>query len=487
MFVFGYRFEDVQCLGESSSLSEICLDGNPIAQDPSYKQIVLRNMQQLKQLDMRRVTEEERRLALVTARKEDEKRRETNRAAILKEKRRLAINNAKRQWETMQGSLISRTGRMVRAPDLYASHLGSIPSPADMFGGQYPQDDDTELVSVTSEKRASRPGSAHSSLTDLSQDSSREQDRPRTAHRRLDTSSSKTSGNKETVIFGPNNNNNMSGGGGRDLNMVAEMEEDRLSLYGPLALGALDRNWGLQAAGAVTTILFKFIDFDDICKHIHKVRSRFPSTQNLIFSNTNVHSLQQINALSVVRTLDHLTIELDGNPVTKFTLWRLYTVYRLSHFNLKKINGVEVSPADMINAERLFEPVAHIVTAQLPQFQLNSLVGDVRKKHAAALGDDPKPRKADKGDKSHVEQPGRAALTYAPPDSRSSKESDQKRDFTRAYLSELLKEATFSDRKRVELVRLWPSLFLSLVQTAVAQLLDPKPYAKNTLDSLEKS
>ena len=51
-----HSFEDVQCLGDSSSLSEICLDGNPIAQDPNYKQIVLRNMQQLKQLDMRRVT-----------------------------------------------------------------------------------------------------------------------------------------------------------------------------------------------------------------------------------------------------------------------------------------------------------------------------------------------------------------------------------------------------------------------------------------------
>ena len=64
--------------------------------------------------------------------------------------------------------------------------------------------------------------------------------------------------------------------------------------------------------------------------------------QNLIFANTNVHSLQQINALTAVRSLDQLTIELDGNPVTKFTLWRLFTVYRLSHFNLKKINGVEV-------------------------------------------------------------------------------------------------------------------------------------------------
>ncbi|XP_076444066.1 leucine-rich repeat-containing protein 49-like isoform X2 [Babylonia areolata] len=482
-------FEDVQCLGESSSLSEICLDGNPLAQDPAYKQVVLRNMQQLKQLDMRRVTEEERRLALVMARKEEERRREMNRAAILKEKRRLAINNAKRQWETMQGSLMSRTGKMVRGPDLYASHLGSIPSPSDMFGGpggHGQQDDDAELVSVSSEKRVSRPGSAHSHLTDASQDSSREHDRPRTAHRRMDPTT-KTSANKETIIFGPGNSSG-SGSSGQDLNMVAELEEDTLSLYGPLALGAFDRNWGLQAAGAVTTVLFKFIDFDEICKHLHKVRSRFPGAQNLIFSNTNVHSLQQINALSAVRSLDQLTVELDGNPVTKFTLWRLYTVYRLAHFNLKRINGVEVSPADVINAERLFGQMAHIVTAQLPQFRLNSLVGEARRKQAATLTEDSKPtRKGDKGDKAHVEQPGRAALSYSPPDVRSSKEVEQKRTFAKAYLGEMLKDSTFCDRKRMELSRLWPSLFLSLVQAAVSQLTDPKSYAKTALESLERS
>lgn len=72
---------------------------------------------------------------------------------------------------------------------------------------------------------------------------------------------------------------NTNGGAGENLNMVAELEEDTLNLYGPLALGAFDRNWGLQAAGAVTTISFKFIDFDEICKQIHKIRSRFPSTQ----------------------------------------------------------------------------------------------------------------------------------------------------------------------------------------------------------------
>ncbi|KAL8570755.1 hypothetical protein ACOMHN_006905 [Nucella lapillus] len=473
-------FEDVQCLGDSSSLSEICLDGNPLAQDPAYKQTVLRNMQQLKQLDMRRITEEERRLALVMARKEEEKRRELNKAAILKERRRLAINNAKRQWETMQGSLMSRTGRMVRAPETYAGRMGLLsPGSADMFSGQ---EYDTELVSITSsERRTSRPGSAISSLTDMSQDSVRETDPPRYPQRRVDP---KANNAKETVIFGPNNGDAVE-------NMVAELEDDTLNIYGPLALEALDRTWGVQVAAAVTTIVFKFVDFDHICRHLHKVRSRFPNTQNLIFGNTNVHSLQQISALSAVRTLDQLTIELDGNPVTKFTLWRLFTVHRLSHFNLKKINGVEVSTSDLVNAERLFRPLSHVVMTQLPPFRLHAVIGSEpsKKQMAALLGEEgSKPRKGDRGDKSHLEQPGRAALTYSAPDAQGLKqELASKREFTKAYLSEVTKESVFADRKNTELVRVWPAMFFSLVQSAITQLMDTSSYAKSALDMLDRS
>lgn len=77
-------FEDITSLSDSTSLSEISLDGNPITQEQYYKQIVLRHMQQLKQLDMKRVTEEERRIALVMARKEEEKKRESNKTNIMK-------------------------------------------------------------------------------------------------------------------------------------------------------------------------------------------------------------------------------------------------------------------------------------------------------------------------------------------------------------------------------------------------------------------
>lgn len=55
---------------------------------------------------------------------------------LFQERRRLAINNAKRQWETMQGSLISNTSKMAKGPavrELYANHVGSLPISGDIF------------------------------------------------------------------------------------------------------------------------------------------------------------------------------------------------------------------------------------------------------------------------------------------------------------------------------------------------------------------
>ena len=65
--------------------------------------------------------------------------------------------------------------------------------------------------------------------------------------------------------------------------------------------------------------------------------------QTLVFNSTNINSLQQINGLTSVRRLDSLVIELEGNQITKFNLWKYYILFRLAHFALKKINYVEVS------------------------------------------------------------------------------------------------------------------------------------------------
>ncbi|XP_045156719.2 leucine-rich repeat-containing protein 49-like isoform X2 [Mercenaria mercenaria] len=488
-------FEDISCLGDSTSLSEISLDGNPLTSEQYYKQIVLRHMQQLKQLDMKRVSEEERRIALVMARKEEEKKKEMNKLSVMKnsftspvtfsndlEKRRLAINNAKRQWEVMQGSLIQKTSKMTRTPELYANHIGSIPNSEVVTpdnDGEESRDESESITSKQSSRANSRPGSAHS----MTLDGGDARERPRTASQQARRPEAKQPGlYKETMMFGTDNK-------ASNLNNLADLEGDTLTLYGPPSLEALDRNWGMQAAGAVTVIIFKFIDFEEISKHLQKIRTRFPATQTLVFSSTNICSFVQINALTNVRRLDNLVIELEGNPITRFTLWKSYILFRLAHFALKRINNVEVTALDIMNAEKLFGAISNLTTSQLPHTRLLSLLGETRRKQLLTMSEE-KSRKILDGtmkiDKTQGEFVGRAGLTYQQ-DLNRQQDLQGKRTFARSYINEMTKEAIFVDRKRNELNKIWPQIFYEMVYSAVSDMSDSSSYMKKCMEDLDKS
>ena len=51
-----FSFDDILCLSNSTSLNELSMDGNPFAIDPTYKQVILRNLSNLRQLDMKRIS-----------------------------------------------------------------------------------------------------------------------------------------------------------------------------------------------------------------------------------------------------------------------------------------------------------------------------------------------------------------------------------------------------------------------------------------------
>ena len=55
---------------------ELALDGNPFTAEASYKQIVIDQMQCLRQLDLKKITDDERRMASIVVRKEEEKKKE---------------------------------------------------------------------------------------------------------------------------------------------------------------------------------------------------------------------------------------------------------------------------------------------------------------------------------------------------------------------------------------------------------------------------
>uniref|UniRef100_A0A8C0SMG8 Leucine-rich repeat-containing protein 49 n=1 Tax=Canis lupus familiaris TaxID=9615 RepID=A0A8C0SMG8_CANLF len=312
-------FESVCCLADSSSLSDITFDGNPIAQESWYKHTILQNMMQLRQLDMKRVTEEERRMASIVAKKEEEKKRESHKQSLLKEKKRLTINNVARKW------------------DLQQHRIPNIAPNQDRKVSDSPQDP-SQLHGSTISAFPEETGSLDSGLTSA-----------------------------------------LQGLSVTDTHLV-EVDGDTLSLYGSGALESLDRNWSVQTAGMVTTVSFTFIEFDEIVQVLPKLKIKFPNSLHLKFKETNLVMLQQFNALAQLRRVDQLTIDPQGNPVVNFTLWKYYVLFRLSHFSMQKINGTEVTQNDMIMAERLFGILAHVASSELPQYRLISILGDARKK-----------------------------------------------------------------------------------------------------------
>lgn len=425
------NFESVCCLADSPSLSDITFDGNPIAQEPWYKHTVLQNMLQLRQLDTRRVTEEERRMASVVAKKEEEKRRESHKQSLLKEKKRLTINNIARQWDLQH-------------------QVTNIATNQDRKNSDSPSLDPCQMDGNTTSAFPEETGSLDSVLTNALQ-----------ALSVTDTH-------------------------------LVDVDGDTLSLYGSGALESLDRNWSIQTAGMVTTVSFTFIEFDEIVQVLPKLKMKFPNSLHLKFKETNLAMLQQFNALAQLHRIDQLTIDPQGNPVVNFTLWKYYVLFRLSHFNMQKINGTEVTQNDIIMAERLFGILAHVASSELPHYRVISILGDARKKQFRYL-QETKGKKhgivneENNNSKRFVgENTNRAMLNYTTRDFYNEKleETIEKKKFCKIYIEDLVKEATEINMKKETLQKLWPQMFIELVRDAVLETRNKNSYMKLCLQQI---
>ncbi|XP_074184308.1 leucine-rich repeat-containing protein 49 isoform X3 [Rhinolophus sinicus] len=426
------NFESVSCLADSASLSDITFDGNPIAQESWYKHTVLQNLMQLRQLDMKRVTEEERRMASLVAKKEEEKKRESHKQSLLKEKKRLTINNVARKW------------------DLQQHRVTSIATNQDRKDTDSPSQDPCQMDGGTTSAFAEETGPLDPVLT-----------------------------------------NALQGLSVTDTHLV-EVDGDTLSLYGSGALESLDRNWSVQTAGMVTTVSFTFIEFDEIVQVLPKLKMKFPNSLHLKFKETNLVMLQQFNALAQLRRIDQLTVDPQGNPVVNFTLWKYYVLFRLSHFSMQKINGTEVTQNDMIMAERLFGILAHVASSELPQYRVISILGDARKKQFRYLqetkGKKPGIVNEENNDSKRLvgENTNRAMLNYTTREFYNEKleEIKEKKKFCQMYIEDLVKEATEINKKNEALQKLWPQMFIELVRDAVIEIRSKNSYMKLCLQQI---
>lgn len=126
-----------------------------------------------------------------------------------------------------------------------------------------------------------------------------------------------------------------------------------LNVYGIGAVKFVDKQWNTQKAQDVHTVKFSYINFNSISPVLGRIKLRFPNVENYVFRETNFVSLGQLNAMADTQGLKSITIDLEGNPLANKN-WRTYAIYRLSHWGLKQINGVEISEGEVSDAENTY-------------------------------------------------------------------------------------------------------------------------------------
>ncbi|KAJ3232056.1 Leucine-rich repeat-containing protein 49 [Chytriomyces hyalinus] len=92
-------FENMVDLLLSPSLLELSMEQNPITTDQYYRLILANRIKSLKFLDGKRISEEEKRTATRIAKRETERRKESERVLTLAEERKKAIENIQGRWE----------------------------------------------------------------------------------------------------------------------------------------------------------------------------------------------------------------------------------------------------------------------------------------------------------------------------------------------------------------------------------------------------
>ena len=162
---------------------------------------------------------------------------------------------------------------------------------------------------------------------------------------------------------------------------LIELDGDLLSVYGSPSIKYLERPWNKQRAQRASTVQFNFLSFDELVPFLPKFRDNFPNVEHYEFTETNLHSMNQINALAQVQGITSLTISEEGNPIFNKN-WRPYAIFRLEHWGLLYVNNQEVSDDEILAANETYGSLGELAIMALPKTQILNLfkkleLGDV--------------------------------------------------------------------------------------------------------------
>ncbi|XP_071543265.1 uncharacterized protein [Panulirus ornatus] len=285
-------------------------------------------------------------------------------------------------------------------------------------------------------------------------------------------------------------------------NFLAELEGERLSLYGQGALRCTEISWDKSLASAATTARFQYMNFEDIVDIFPKLRVKFPRLENFVFVETHLAKCSQLNALAELHQVTSLAVGREGNPLTQTSYWRLYAIFRLSHWGLRVIDGVEVSEEERTEAAVMFSSLSQLAFTCLPRDQLAAFLSS-HHHHATDQDDSSTPPGGggqqdsktggveEEGDGPRLNMPhlqdliGKEALQYRPAVRLTQEESSALACAGRQ--TRQLMVWTYESLQRLHIHRsTWPSVLHDLVRDAVTDLVKPS-YGKQCLEDVKRN
>ncbi|ROT69115.1 putative leucine-rich repeat-containing protein 49 isoform X1 [Penaeus vannamei] len=285
-------------------------------------------------------------------------------------------------------------------------------------------------------------------------------------------------------------------------NFLAELEGDCLSLYGQGALRCTDIAWEKALATAATTARFQYMNFDDIVDIFPKLRVKFARLENFVFVETHLAKCSQLNALAELHQVTSLDVGSEGNPLSQISYWRLYAVFRLSHWGLRVINGVEITEEERTDAAIMFSSLSHLAFTCLPRDQLAAFLSSHHHHNSDQASGTPPPgghqesgcggssQKEDGDGTPRLNVPhlqdliGKEALQYRPSVRLSQDESSALAAAGRQ--ARQLVVWTYDSLQRLQTHHAtWPSVLHDLVRDAVTDISKPT-YGKQCLEEVKR-
>lgn len=256
-----------------------------------------------------------------------------------------------------------------------------------------------------------------------------------------------------------------------------------LNVYGAGAIKFIDRQWNAQKANDVHTFKFSYVNFNSIASILNRIKARFPNVENFVFRETNITNLGQLNALAEIQGISSLVIDPEGNLICTKN-WRLYAIYRLSHWGIKTINGVDVTSEEIEEAQIAYTGLSDLVLWSLPDSLLEPLLARMKLDESYSASKlTPKQWLMD-ADQSLKAVVGKEALQckklVAGPDESVIRLKG------RQYFATMMENTCSAVEKLQKLEALWPNMLVEMVTNTLLDYAQVDVYVKNLMTEVMK-